>query len=220
MLTTWLVEIYLDSMGRLRDRGSFVDNCQDKIQAIREEFLKFLGLSKLRECLDMNKNTIYALISSHGALEDLVFFANLMQDYERLFRDAVLSRIKLHFPCHMRRCSLFQFHSNATALFSHPLTIFFRVINHYVKADRWTDALTALRKQSNSELYYKFSPVLMQNAPRETVEIWKAAKSRLDPSRFASFRKAKSRFLSAFSLHQGFVRLYSENICHRNRNRN
>jgi len=140
MLTTWLVEIYLDSMGRLRDRGSFVDNFQDKIQAIREEFHKFLGLSKLRDCLDMNKNTIYALISSHGALEDLVFFANLMQDYER-------------------------------------------VINHYVKADRWTDALTALRKQSNAELYYKFSPVLMQNAPRETVEIWKAAKNRLDPSR-------------------------------------
>ena len=58
-----------------------------------------------------------------------------------------------------------------------------RVINHYVKADRWTDALNALRKQSNSDLYYKFSPVLMQNAPVETVDIWKAAKNRLDPSR-------------------------------------
>lgn len=140
MLTTWLVEIYLDSMGKLRDRGSFVDGFQDKIQAIREEFQKFLSSSKLKECLDLNKGTIYALISSHGALDDLVFFANLMQDYER-------------------------------------------VINHYVKADRWSDALTALRKQSNADLYYKFSPVLMQNAPRETVEIWKAAKNRLDPSR-------------------------------------
>ena len=58
------------------------------------------------------------------------------------------------------------------------------MINHYVKADRWSDALTALRKQSNADLYYKFSPVLMQNAPRETVEIWKAAKNRLDPSRY------------------------------------
>ena len=83
MLTTWLVEIYLDSMGRLRDRGSFVEDFQDKIQNIREEFQKFLSLSKLRECLDLNKGTIYALISSHGALEDLVFFAYLMHDYER-----------------------------------------------------------------------------------------------------------------------------------------
>ena len=83
MLTTWLVEIYLDSMGKLRDRGSFVDGFQDKIQAIREEFQKFLSSSKLKECLDLNKGTIYALISSHGALDDLVFFANLMQDYER-----------------------------------------------------------------------------------------------------------------------------------------
>ena len=84
MLTTWLVEIYLDSMGKLRDRGSFVDGFQEKIQTIREEFQRFLSLSKLRECLDLNKNTIYALISSHGALDDLVYFANLMQDYERL----------------------------------------------------------------------------------------------------------------------------------------
>ena len=83
MLTTWLVEIYLDSMGKLRDRGSFVEGFQDKIRAIREEFQKFLSSSKLKECLDLNKGTIYALISSHGALDDLVFFANLMQDYER-----------------------------------------------------------------------------------------------------------------------------------------
>ena len=84
MLTTWLVEIYLDSMGKLRDRGSFVNGFQEKIQTIREEFQRFLSLSKLRECLDLNKNTIYGLISSHGALDDLVYFANLMQDYERL----------------------------------------------------------------------------------------------------------------------------------------
>jgi len=140
MLTTWLVEVYLDAIGKLRDRGSFVEGFQAEIQGIREEFHKFLSSSKLRECLDLNKRTIYALISSHGALEDLVFFANLMQDYER-------------------------------------------VINHYIKAERWSEALTALRKQSNSDLYYKFSPVLMQNAPKETVEIWKAAKNRLDPSR-------------------------------------
>ena len=89
MLTTWLVEIYLDSMGKLRDRGSFVDGFQEKIQTIREEFQRFLSLSKLRECLDLNKNTIYALISSHGALDDLVYFANLMQDYERLYRQQV-----------------------------------------------------------------------------------------------------------------------------------
>ena len=83
MLTTWLVEVYLDAIGKLRDRGSFVEGFQAELQGIREEFHKFLSSSKLRECLDLNKRTIYALISSHGALEDLVFFANLMQDYER-----------------------------------------------------------------------------------------------------------------------------------------
>jgi hypothetical protein len=58
------------------------------------------------------------------------------------------------------------------------------VVSHYIKADCWSEALTALRKQKDPELYYKFSPVLMQNAPKETVEIWKAAKGRLDPSRW------------------------------------
>ena len=76
------------------------------------------------------------------------------------------------------------------------LHLILRVINHYVKADRWNDALTALRKQSNAELYYKFSPVLMQNAPRETVEIWKAAKNRLDPSRLAKAEKTKNTMLT------------------------
>jgi len=84
MLTTWLVEIFLETMGKLRDRGSFDENFESKIGEIRTEFHKFLNSSKLKECLDHNKNTIYALISSHGALEDLVYFANLMQDYERV----------------------------------------------------------------------------------------------------------------------------------------
>jgi len=52
-----------------------------------------------------------------------------------------------------------------------------------MKTDRWVDALDALRRQSDPHLYYKFSPFLMQNAPVDTVRVWKAMKRKLDPAR-------------------------------------
>ena len=33
----------------------------------------------LQECLDANSKTMYDLLSSHGAVEDVVFFATLME---------------------------------------------------------------------------------------------------------------------------------------------
>lgn len=38
-------------------------------------------------------------------------------------------------------------------------------------------------KQYNRELFYKFSPILMQNIPEETVNVWIKQKDQLDPKR-------------------------------------
>jgi hypothetical protein len=35
----------------------------------------------MQDCLDINRKTVYDLISSHGAVEDMVFFATHMEGW-------------------------------------------------------------------------------------------------------------------------------------------
>jgi len=74
MLTTWLIEIYLNDLGCLSDEGD-----KDGYSKLQTEFYRFLQQKSLRECLEVNRKTVYGLISSHGAVEVLVFFATLMK---------------------------------------------------------------------------------------------------------------------------------------------
>lgn len=82
MLLTWLIELYLNQLGELRDqdkKGSVYDSLQD-------EFRKFLNQSKVKACLEQNKRVAYDLLSSHADTENLIFFAMIMQDYPRVIR--------------------------------------------------------------------------------------------------------------------------------------
>jgi hypothetical protein len=74
MLTTWLVELFLNDLGALWDEGN-----RDGHAKMTQEFHNFLETKSLRECLDANSKTMYDLLSSHGAVEDVVFFATLME---------------------------------------------------------------------------------------------------------------------------------------------
>lgn len=58
---------------------------------------------------------------------------------------------------------------------------FEKVISHYLQQDDYNGALLILRKQSDVELYYKFSPLLMQYIPKETVTAWIAKSAELEP---------------------------------------
>jgi len=58
---------------------------------------------------------------------------------------------------------------------------FERVISHHVQQNNYVSALELMSKQMNKELFYKFSPLLMQHVPRETVNAWIAKKDQLDP---------------------------------------
>uniref|UniRef100_A0A4W3J9J1 Vacuolar protein sorting-associated protein 18 homolog n=1 Tax=Callorhinchus milii TaxID=7868 RepID=A0A4W3J9J1_CALMI len=78
LLITWLVEIYLNKLGELEGRGA------GELQATREEFRAFLSNPRNRECLQESRATLYQLLASHGAREDALFFAVIMQDYERV----------------------------------------------------------------------------------------------------------------------------------------
>ena len=47
-----------------------------------------------------------------------------------------------------------------------------RVLSHYVQKEMWPDALDILMKQGSIDNFYKFSPVLMEHVPYETVNCW------------------------------------------------
>jgi len=135
MIVVWLTEIWLNQLGQLKERG---EETSSRYENIQEEFRKFLALSRVKDCISENRSTIYDLIASHGDIEDMIFFAVLIQDFER-------------------------------------------VISHHIQQNNYTSALELMSKQMNKELFYKFSPLLMQHVPRETVNAWIAKKDQLDP---------------------------------------
>lgn len=92
---------------------------------MREEFRAFLEAHHA----SLHKPTTYKLIASHGRSDELLYYASLINDYDR-------------------------------------------VISHWIIEKNWEKALETLCKQANAETFYKFSPVLMENAPYETVNVW------------------------------------------------
>ena len=137
MLITWLIEIYLNQLGRLKEEGKEVSQVYEEIQ---QDFRKFLTQSNVKECANENRGMVYDLIASHGAVDDMVFFAVVMHDHER-------------------------------------------VITHHLQHDNYRPALEVLAKQQNISLFYKFSPILMQNIPHETVDAWISKRELLEPKK-------------------------------------
>ncbi|KAL0417125.1 UNVERIFIED_CONTAM: Vacuolar sorting protein 18 [Sesamum latifolium] len=79
MISTWATELYLDKINRLLledDTGS--DNVSSEYQSIITEFRAFLSDSK--DVLD--HATTMKLLESYGRVDELVYFANLKEEYE------------------------------------------------------------------------------------------------------------------------------------------
>nr|XP_033808678.1 vacuolar protein sorting-associated protein 18 homolog isoform X2 [Geotrypetes seraphini] len=80
LLITWLTELYLNRLGFLESDISK----RNLYLEMREEFRKFLSSPKNKDCLFNNRASIHDLLASHGDTEHMVYFAVLMQDYERV----------------------------------------------------------------------------------------------------------------------------------------
>eukprot|EP00794_Sanderia_malayensis_P016888 gene16888-18594_t len=133
MIVTWLIELYLNQLGEMKDQGEKAKSELDKMQ---EDFRKLLVQTSVKNFLSQNRQLAYDLLSSHGDKENMIFFAMIVKDFDR-------------------------------------------VISHHIQQDDYKAALGVLKKQTDNDLYYKFSPVLMQHIPRETVDSWK--QRNLDP---------------------------------------
>lgn len=75
MIMTWLVELYLNQLGELRDGRQAGSATYKQLQ---EEFQNFLKSSAVYECVSNNSSTIYDLMSSHGDQDSLTEFAELI----------------------------------------------------------------------------------------------------------------------------------------------
>lgn len=141
MIVLWLLEIYLNEIGQKRNalkHSEDSSNNSEEFKILQSSFQQFLNQANVKSCLTDNKGAVYNLISSHGDEENLIYFTNLMKDFER-------------------------------------------IIAYNLQHQKYKDALDVLKKQNRAELFYRFSPVLMQVIPKETVEAWKMRSQKLNP---------------------------------------
>ncbi|KAJ5451435.1 Pep3/Vps18/deep orange [Penicillium cf. griseofulvum] len=86
MVASWLVELFMSKLNSLDDNiatkaelaeGASTGEIKDQLGSIRADFQEFVNSHKA----DLDKKTVYDIISSHGREEELLFFATATNDY-------------------------------------------------------------------------------------------------------------------------------------------
>lgn len=76
MISTWIVEIYLDQLNEISaSRSTSVE-----YGLLVSQFREFLSTF----CSHLHRETIFELISSHGLVEEMLWFASLVNDFDRV----------------------------------------------------------------------------------------------------------------------------------------
>ncbi|KAI0756694.1 Pep3/Vps18/deep orange family-domain-containing protein [Daedaleopsis nitida] len=131
-------------------------------------------------------------LSKCNELDDLVASESVSQDVDNLLAErAILEDDLRHFFETYKSnldpktvYELIQGHGR-TDMYLHYATAvgdFERVVEHWIMEEEWAKAIDVVNRQSNVELYYRFAPVLMRHAPKETVDSWLRRRD-LDPLR-------------------------------------
>ncbi|CAO3652841.1 unnamed protein product [Cunninghamella blakesleeana] len=147
LIATWLVELYLAKINQCKEMASSVaytstfhnnrnNNTNVKSQSALEhyQYREAKVKAEFKELLKtyqdyFHRDTVYKLISSHGHHDELIYYATLINDNDRL-------------------------------------------VSYWIEERNWMKVLEILGKQTNLDMYYKYSPILMEHIPRETVDIW------------------------------------------------
>jgi len=82
LIVLWLLEIYQNKLGALRD----LDGGQAEYFSEQAEFRAFIRQPRVEECIKNNKETVYGLLGSHGDTEHLVHLAEALQDTEKVIQ--------------------------------------------------------------------------------------------------------------------------------------
>jgi hypothetical protein len=102
MLATWLVELYLSKINQLEDftssamsttdlistQASTVPDYKQQQEDIEDEFKTFLETYKGH----LHKPTTYKLIASHGRSSAMLYYADLIGDYDRVISHWIIEQ--------------------------------------------------------------------------------------------------------------------------------
>lgn len=144
MVASWLVELFMSKLNSLDDNiatkaelteGTTPGEIHKQLDTVRTEFQEFV--TKYKSVL--HKKTVYAIISSHGREEELLFFATATNDHDY-------------------------------------------VLSYWIRREKWTEALNVLQRQSDPDVFYKYSSVLMTHAATGLIEIL-MRQTNLDPEK-------------------------------------
>lgn len=133
MIASWLVEVFMSKLNALDDtivtQAELTDalnpaESKSMLERVRKEFQDFINKHKN----DLDRKTVYDVISSHGREQELLYFANAVNDYNY-------------------------------------------VLSYWVQREKWVEVLNVLKKQTDPEIFYRYSTVLLTNAPVGAVEI-------------------------------------------------
>lgn len=138
MLASWLLELYMAKLNQLDDTistraeltadgsGTTSSDTERQLPVSRKEYQDFVTKHKS----DLDRKTAYEIISAHGREEELLFYANVVEDYNY-------------------------------------------VLSYWVNRERWTEAMSVLKKQTDPEMFYRYSTVLMAHVSVDLIDVLK-----------------------------------------------
>ena len=94
MIIVWLVELHLNKMGIANAPRQSADLTNEDIEAVAdalddqtsEELLSLMQTPKVAECVNSNRHMFYGLLASHGDKTNLIKFANVLNDHDRVIQ--------------------------------------------------------------------------------------------------------------------------------------
>ncbi|RCH94208.1 hypothetical protein CU098_004601, partial [Rhizopus stolonifer] len=150
MIATWLVEIYLSKFNELEDLASSA-HCSPAPN----------------EATSLLPNTEAYYLDQLEEVRDE--FRTFLENYNG----------NLHRPTTYKLMAS-QGRDEEFLFFASLIGDHDKVISHWISEKNWSKALAVLSKEADPDVFYKFSPVLMENEPYETVNVW-MRQSNLNP---------------------------------------
>ncbi|KAK7206413.1 Pep3/Vps18/deep orange family-domain-containing protein [Myxozyma melibiosi] len=171
MLASWIVELFMEKMNSLEDSMATKESERTTEPEIKPATNGNHKQHKLGEVTEDETAQLFEKPkkprrpSENAAEAELKRVRDEFHEFVEKHKNA-LDRKTIYeiISSHGRQAELL-FYANSVGDYSY-------VLSYWVRLEKWTEALQVLRKQSEPEIYYKYSTVLLVNVPKETVDTW------------------------------------------------
>lgn len=163
LVASWIIELYMEKLNSLEDQVA---------AKVEQSQTKTLPNGDSHE----NKNEIRSEEHSEDKSKELATVVKSFQNFVTAnTNDLDQSIVYEIISAHSRRDELLFY---ASSINDRQF-----VLNYWIRLERWNEALHVIQVEDDPRLYYKYSTVLMVNAPKATVDTW-MRNSNLDPTKF------------------------------------